>query len=73
MATLPSRLLTLAAALFLGGWVLVLASGHGGNATGGSEALWQAGGLMVYASLPLLLVAAGWLLALRLRSPSRPR
>ena len=40
------------------GWVLVLASGYGGNSTGGSEIVWRIGGLMVYASFSMLLLAA---------------
>jgi hypothetical protein len=46
--------------LFVGGWGLVVASGHGGNRTGGSHLLWQVGGLMVYASVicvPICLIA----------------
>ena len=45
---------------FVGGWALVAVSGHGGNTTGGSQVLWQVGGLMVYASVicvPICLVA----------------
>lgn len=44
--------------LFLGGWGLVLVSGAGGNSEGGSEFVWRTGGLMLYASIPVLLVAA---------------
>jgi hypothetical protein len=40
------------------GWVLVFASGYGGNSTGGSEIVWRIGGLMVYASFSMLLLAA---------------
>jgi hypothetical protein len=40
------------------GWVLVFASGYGGNSTSGSEIVWRVGGLMVYAAFSLLLLAA---------------
>jgi hypothetical protein len=62
------RLLILAAAFFLGGWVLVLVSGYGGNSTGGSEVLWRVGGVAVYLSLAIVLVAAVWGLGSALRS-----
>jgi hypothetical protein len=52
-----TRLLALAAALFVVGWALVLASGYGGDSTGGSELVWRVGGIMVYLSVPTLLVA----------------
>jgi hypothetical protein len=51
------RLVILGALLFLLGWGLVLASGHGGDSTEGSEAVWTVGGLMVYASIPTILSA----------------
>jgi hypothetical protein len=73
MSTWRSRLLALGAVLFLGGWGLVLASGHGGNSTGGSELVWQVGGLMVYASIPTLLIVAGWGLAARVRNGAHSR
>lgn len=58
MSLWTGRLVILAAVLLFGGWGLVLLSGHGGNSTGGSEAVWQVGGLMVYAALPTFVVAA---------------
>ena len=36
---------------FVGGWAPVAISGHRGNRAGGSQMLWLAGGLMVYASV----------------------
>jgi len=58
------RLAVLAGLLFAAGWVLVLASGHGGNSTGGSEVVWRIGGIMVYVSVPLgLAVGVGSLVA----------
>lgn len=74
MSPWPSRIVTIGAALFLLGSCLVLVSGHGGNSTGGSEWVWEVGGLMVYVSLPILLVAGAWaltrvLLASHRRSP----
>jgi hypothetical protein len=65
------RLVVLGALLFLVGWGLVLFSGHGGDSSGGSEAIWTVGGLMVYASIPALVIAAVW--ALVARWGSRPR
>jgi hypothetical protein len=60
--TLSTRLAILAGLMFSVGWVLVFASGHGGNSTGGSEVVWQIGGIMVYASVPLgLAVVVGTL------------
>jgi hypothetical protein len=53
----PADILVVGACLFLCGLGLVLASGHGGNSEGGSELVWQLGGLMVSASIPVLLVA----------------
>jgi len=53
----PSRLLIIAAVLFFLGWGLVFVSAYGGNSPGGSELVWRVGGLMVYASLPTLLMA----------------
>ena len=37
------------------GWILVFASGYGGNSTDGSELVWRVGGVMVYAAMPILL------------------
>lgn len=67
MRSWPSRLLVIGTVVFLFGWGLVLASGHGGNSTGGSELVWRIGGLMVYVSIPALLVAALVSLVQRLR------
>lgn len=58
MGLWTGRLVVLGAALFALGWVLVLASGHGGNSTGGSEVVWQIGGLMVYVCFPVFAIAA---------------
>ena len=58
MGQLPSRALVLGAVCFLGGWALVLISGHGGNSTGGFEIVWRIGGIMVYASALILPLAA---------------
>jgi hypothetical protein len=40
------------------GWILVIASGYRGDFSGGSEIVWRVGGLMVY-STPLLALLAG--------------
>jgi hypothetical protein len=40
------------------GWILVFASGYGGNSTSGSEIVWRSGGLMIYGGLAMLLLAA---------------
>ena len=65
------RLLILAAVLFFVGWGLVFVSGYGGNSTGGSELVWRVGGLMVYASVPTLLMAGLLRLMPALRSVGR--
>jgi hypothetical protein len=57
LSSWPSRLLIIAAVLFFLGWGLVFVSGYGGNSTGGSQLVWRVGGLMVYASVPTLLMA----------------
>lgn len=57
MSTWPIRLLALSGAFFVVGWGLVLVSGYGGNSVGGSELVWRVGGVMVYASVPTLLLA----------------
>jgi hypothetical protein len=57
MSRSVSILLALGVVLFVFGYVLVFASGHGGNSTGGSEVVWRIGGLMVYAAIPTLLIA----------------
>jgi hypothetical protein len=48
-------------AMFLLGWVFVFVSGYGGDSTGNfgssSEWVWRVGGLMVYASIPTLVIA----------------
>jgi hypothetical protein len=51
------RLIISGSLLFFVGWGLVLVSGHGGNSSGGSEAVWTVGGLIVYASIPALVIA----------------
>jgi hypothetical protein len=58
MSLWSGRLVILAAAFFFVGWGLALLSGHGGNSIGGSEAVWEIGGLMIYAALPTFVVAA---------------
>ena len=40
------------------GWILVFASGYGGNSTSGSEIVWRFGGVMVYVAFAMLLLAA---------------
>jgi hypothetical protein len=40
------------------GYALVLASGYGGNSSGGSEVVWRIGGVMVEVGGPLLVIAA---------------
>ena len=65
------RLLVIAVGLFVVGWALVFISGYGGNSTGGSEWVWRIGGLMVYASVPTMLVAGLLSLAVVLRSLGR--
>jgi len=65
------RLVIIAALLFVLGWGLVFASGYGGDSTGGSELVWRVGGLMVYASVPTLLIAGLLWLATALRSGGR--
>jgi hypothetical protein len=67
----PFRLLISAAVLFFLGWGLVFVSGYGGDSTGGSELVWRVGGLMVYASVPTLLIAGLLRLATGLRSGGR--
>lgn len=65
------HLVSLGALLFFVGWGLVLVSGHGGNSSGGSEAVWTVGGQMVYASIPVFVIAGvGELIA---RWGSHPR
>jgi hypothetical protein len=67
----PSRLLIVAAILFVLGWGLVFVSGYGGDSTGGSELVWRVGGLMVYLSVPTLLMARLLRLVVALRSAGR--
>jgi hypothetical protein len=55
---MTSVLLVVGAVMLPLGWILVFASGYGGDSTGGSEIVWRVGGLMVYATVPLLLLAA---------------
>ena len=62
--TLSTRLAILVGMMFSLGWVLVFASGYGGDSTGGSEVVWRIGGIMVYASVPLgLALVVGLLVA----------
>jgi hypothetical protein len=65
------RLSALGAALFFVGWGLVLLSGYGGDSAGGSELLWRTGGIMVYVSIPMLLVAGSLGAISVLRSSAR--
>lgn len=69
--TMLSRAVILGAFCFIGGWALVFVSGYGGDSTGGSQLVWQAGGLMVYASLAILPITALAALATVLRSSAR--
>ena len=71
MSLWPRRLLVLGALFFLVGWGLVLVSGYGGNSTGGSEVVWRIGGLMVYASVPLVVITAVGALAAKFGSAVR--
>lgn len=73
MKTWPSRLIVVAVGLFVLGWVLILASGYGGNSTGGSKLVWRVGGLMLYTSIPTLLLAGVLGIAAGLRSARRRR
>ena len=45
------------AALSPVGFALVLASGYSGDTGGGSELVWRVGGLMMYASVPVFVIA----------------
>src|SRR6266566_3929447 len=71
LSSWPSRLLIIAAVFFFVGWGPVFVSGYGGNSTGGSELVWRVGGLMVYASVPTLLMAGLLQLLPALRSVGR--
>jgi hypothetical protein len=71
MSRWPRRLLAIGVGLFFVGWALVFVSGYGGDSTGGSEWVWRIGGLMVYASVPTILVAGLLGLAVVLRSLGR--
>ena len=53
-----ARALKIGAALFVLGWILVLVSGHTGSSVGGSEVAWRIGEVLVYISVPTILVAA---------------
>jgi hypothetical protein len=54
-----TSVLLVAAVVFLPvGWILVFASGYGGNSTSGSEVVWRTGGVMIYAAFAMLLLAA---------------
>ena len=58
MSRWTSKLLVVGVILLPLGWILVFVSGYGGNSTGGSEIVWRIGGLTVYASVLMLLIAA---------------
>jgi hypothetical protein len=53
-----SRAVIAGALCFFLGWALVLISGHGGNSTGGSELVWEVGGILVYVSMAILPITA---------------
>lgn len=65
------RMVALGVVCFVGGWGLVSASGYGGNGVGGSRPVWQVGGLMVYASIPVLAVALPLLAVVAVRRVRR--
>jgi hypothetical protein len=67
------RLLMVCAALFFVGFGLVLASGYSGDNGGGSELIWRVGGLMVYASVPVFVMAFVWGLISSHRTARRRR
>jgi hypothetical protein len=48
------------ATLLFVGFGLALASGYSGANGGGSELVWRVGGLMVYASVPVFVIALVW-------------
>ena len=54
------RLLMVCAALVFVGFGLVVTSGYSGDNGGGSELVWRVGGLMVYASVPVFVIALVW-------------
>lgn len=68
-----STLIVIGAAMFALGWVLVITSGYGGDSTGGSEIVWRVGGLMLYASIPTLVIAGLLQLVGSIRSARRRR
>jgi hypothetical protein len=53
-----STFLVAAVVSLLAGWILVFASGYGGNSTSGWEIVWRIGGVMIYAAFAMLLLAA---------------
>ena len=65
------RLLIVCAALSAVGFGLVLASGYSGDTGGGSELVWRVGGLMMYASVPVFVIALVWGLISSHRSARR--
>ena len=61
------------AALLFVGFGLGIASGYSGDNGGGSELVWRLGGLMVYTSVPVFVIAFVWGLISAHRSARRPR
>ena len=67
------RLLMVCATLLFVGFGLVFASGYSGDNGGGSELVWRVGGLMVYTSVPVFVIALVWGLISSHRSVRRRR
>ena len=61
------------ATLLFVGFGLALASGYSGANGGGSELVWRVGGLMVYTSVPVFVIALVWGLISSHRSVRRRR
>jgi len=61
------------ATLLFVGFGLVFASGYSGDNGGGSELVWRVGGLMVYTSVPVFVIALVWGLISSHRSVRRRR
>jgi hypothetical protein len=53
-------LLSILAAMYVTGWILVSVFWDGGTAAGVDEVFWRVGGLMVYASFAGLVATAAW-------------